>query len=35
LLEAGILDVIKEKDREKVKKIVKKVTGEEVEIEFN
>lgn len=35
LLEAGILDVIKEKDRGKVKKIVKKVTGEEVEIEFN
>lgn len=35
LLEAGILDVIKEKDREKLKKIVKKVTGEEVEIEFN
>jgi precorrin-2 dehydrogenase/sirohydrochlorin ferrochelatase len=35
LLEAGILNVIKEKDREKVKKIVKKVTGEEVEIEFN
>ena len=35
LLEAGILDVIKERDREKVKKIVKKVTGEEVEIEFN
>ena len=35
LLAAGILDSIKEKDIKKVKEIVKKITGEEVEIEFN
>jgi precorrin-2 dehydrogenase/sirohydrochlorin ferrochelatase len=34
LLAAGMLDVIKEKNWEKVKRIVKKITGEEVEIEF-
>ena len=35
LLAEGILDFIREKDREKVKKTVQKITGEEVEIEFN
>ncbi|MCX5849257.1 MAG: bifunctional precorrin-2 dehydrogenase/sirohydrochlorin ferrochelatase [Deltaproteobacteria bacterium] len=35
LLAAGILDSIKDKDIKKVKEIVKKITGEEVEIEFN
>ena len=35
LLAAGILDLIREKDREKVKKTVQKITGEEVEIEFD
>jgi precorrin-2 dehydrogenase/sirohydrochlorin ferrochelatase len=35
LLAAGILDLIREKDRDKVKTIVQKITGEEVEIEFN
>jgi precorrin-2 dehydrogenase/sirohydrochlorin ferrochelatase len=35
LLAAGILDSIKEKNVEKVKKTVHKITGEEVEIEFN
>jgi precorrin-2 dehydrogenase/sirohydrochlorin ferrochelatase len=35
LLAAGILDAIKEKNVERVKKIVQKITGEEVEIEFN
>jgi len=35
LLAAGMLDVIKEQDWEKVKMLVKKVTGKEVEIEFN
>ena len=35
LLAAGILDSIKEKNVEKVKKTVQKITGEEVEIEFN
>jgi precorrin-2 dehydrogenase / sirohydrochlorin ferrochelatase len=35
LLAAGILDFIREKDREKVKKTVQKITGEEVEIEFD
>jgi precorrin-2 dehydrogenase/sirohydrochlorin ferrochelatase len=35
LLVAGMLDVIKEKDWEKVKVLIKKITGKEVEIEFN
>ena len=35
LLAAGILDSIKEKDKKKVKETVKKITGEEVEIDFN
>ena len=35
LLAAGMLDVIKEKDWKKVKMLVKKITGKEVEIEFN
>ena len=35
LLAVGILDFIREKDREKVKKIVHKITGEEVEFEFD
>jgi precorrin-2 dehydrogenase/sirohydrochlorin ferrochelatase len=35
LLAAGILDSIKERNAEKVKKTVQKITGEEVEIEFN
>jgi precorrin-2 dehydrogenase/sirohydrochlorin ferrochelatase len=35
LLAAGILDFIREKDREKVKETVQKITGEEVEIEFD
>ena len=35
LLAAGILDSIKEKNVEKVKKTVHEITGEEVEIEFN
>jgi precorrin-2 dehydrogenase/sirohydrochlorin ferrochelatase len=35
LLAAGILDSIKDKDIKKVKEIVKIITGEEVEIDFN
>jgi precorrin-2 dehydrogenase/sirohydrochlorin ferrochelatase len=35
MLAAGILDSIKNKDIKKVKEIVQKITGEEVEIEFN
>jgi precorrin-2 dehydrogenase/sirohydrochlorin ferrochelatase len=35
LLAEGILDSIKEKNKEKVKKAVQKITGEEVEIEFS
>jgi precorrin-2 dehydrogenase/sirohydrochlorin ferrochelatase len=35
LLAEGILDSIKEKNKEKVKKTVRKITGEEVEFEFN
>lgn len=35
LLAAGMLDVIKEKDWKKVKMLIKKITGTEVEIEFN
>jgi len=35
LLAEGILDSIKEKNKDKVKKTVQKITGEEVEIEFN
>jgi precorrin-2 dehydrogenase/sirohydrochlorin ferrochelatase len=35
LLSAGILDSIKEKNVEKVKKTVQEITGEEVEFEFN
>jgi precorrin-2 dehydrogenase/sirohydrochlorin ferrochelatase len=35
LLAAGMLDYIKEKNVEKVKKTVHEITGEEVEIEFN
>jgi precorrin-2 dehydrogenase/sirohydrochlorin ferrochelatase len=35
MLEAGMLDSIKKKDIKKVKEIVQKITGEEVEIEFN
>ena len=34
LMAAGILDSIKNKDIKKVKEIVKKITGEEVEIDF-
>ena len=35
LIEAGILDFIKASDREKVKETVHKITGEEVDIEFD
>ncbi len=35
LLEAGILDFIKNKNMDKVKEIVKNITGEEIEIDFN
>jgi precorrin-2 dehydrogenase/sirohydrochlorin ferrochelatase len=35
LLAAGILDFIRENNVEEVKKTVQKITGEEVEIEFN
>ena len=35
MLAAGILDSIKNKDIKKVKEIVQKITGEEVEIEIN
>jgi hypothetical protein len=35
LMAEGILDSIKAKDIKKVKKIVKEVTGEEVQVEFN
>ena len=35
LMAAGILDSIKDKDIKKVQEIVKKITGEEVEVEFN
>ena len=35
MLAAGILDSIKNKDIKKVKEIVQKITGEEVEIEFD
>ena len=35
LLAEGILNSIKEKNKEKVKKTVQKITGEEVEIEFD
>ena len=35
LMAAGILESIKDKDIKKVREIVKKITGEEVEIEFN
>jgi len=35
LLAEGILDSIKEKNKDKVKKTVQKITGEEVEFEFN
>jgi precorrin-2 dehydrogenase/sirohydrochlorin ferrochelatase len=35
LLAVGMLDVIKEKDWVKVKMLIKKITGQEVEIEFN
>jgi precorrin-2 dehydrogenase / sirohydrochlorin ferrochelatase len=35
LIAAGILDFIKNKDMKKVKEIVKKITGEEIEIDFN
>jgi len=35
LMAAGILDLIKNKDIKKVKEIIKKITGEEVEIEFD
>ena len=35
LLAAGILDSIKDKDEKKVKEIVKKITGEAIEIDFN
>lgn len=35
LLAEGILDSIKEKNKEKVKKTVQKITGEEVDFEFN
>jgi precorrin-2 dehydrogenase/sirohydrochlorin ferrochelatase len=35
LMAAGILDSIKDRDMKQVKEIVKKITGEEVEVEFN
>ena len=35
LMEEGILESIKSKDIKKVKEIVKKITGEEVEVDFN
>ena len=35
LMKAGILDSIKSKDMKKAKEIVKNITGEEVEIDFN
>lgn len=35
LIRAGILESIKDKDIKKVKETVKKITGEEVEIDFN
>jgi precorrin-2 dehydrogenase / sirohydrochlorin ferrochelatase len=35
LLAAGILDSIKDKDIKKVKEIVKNITGEAMEIDFN
>jgi precorrin-2 dehydrogenase / sirohydrochlorin ferrochelatase len=35
LLSAGLLDFIKAKDVSKVKEIVRKITGEEIEIDFN
>ena len=35
LLAAGILDFIKEKNVEKVKKTIQKITGEEINVEFN
>ena len=35
LLAAGILNFIREEDSKRVKETVKKITGEEVEIEFN
>ncbi|MGP8154329.1 MAG: bifunctional precorrin-2 dehydrogenase/sirohydrochlorin ferrochelatase [Smithella sp.] len=35
LLAAGILDFIKKKDTKKLKEIVQKITGEEIEIDFN
>ena len=35
LLAEGILDSIKENNKEKVSKTVQKITGEEVEVEFN
>ena len=35
LIEAGILNFIKASDREKVKETVHKITGEDVDIEFN
>ena len=35
LMAAGILDSIKDKDIKKVQEIVKKITGEEVEVELN
>lgn len=34
LMALGILDLIKDKDINKVKEIVKNITGEEVEIDF-
>jgi hypothetical protein len=34
-MEEGILESIKSKDIKKVKEIVKKITGEEVEVDFN
>jgi len=35
LIAAGILDSIKDKDIKKVQEIVKKITGEEIEVELN
>ena len=35
LLSAGLLDFIKAKDVSKVKEIVRKITGEEIEIDFS
>jgi hypothetical protein len=35
LMEEGILESIKSKDIKKVKEIVKKIIGEEVEVDFN